>query len=47
MSLKNPSRSLIKNLVSRIVITDDEEKDVKVYLKFKHLEEIVNAKLHA
>ena len=47
MSLKNPSRSLIKNLVSRIVVTDDEEKDVKVYLKFNHLDEIASTMLHA
>ena len=38
MKLKTPSRSTIKNLISRIVVYDNgKEKEVKVFFKFKEL----------
>lgn len=38
MKLKTPSRSTIKNLISRIVVYDyGNEKEVKVFFKFKEL----------
>ena len=43
MKLKTPSRSTIKNLISRIVIYDeDNEKEVKVFLRFKELTNIAS-----
>lgn len=47
MSLKNPSKSVIKKLISRIVISDGEEKNVKVYLRFRNLTEIVKDMVQA
>ena len=39
MKLKTPSRSTIKNLISRIVVYDQgNEKEVKVFFKFKELD---------
>lgn len=41
MSLKKPSRSLIKKLISRIIVYDNnEQKEVKVILKFKELSNV-------
>ena len=38
MSLKEPSRGVIKSLISRIVVYDNgDSKEVKVYLRFKEL----------
>lgn len=43
MKLKTPSRSTIKNLISRIVIYDEgNEKEVKVFLRFKELTNIAS-----
>lgn len=43
MKLKTPSRSTIKNLISRIVVYDNgNEKEVKVFLKFKELTNIAS-----
>jgi hypothetical protein len=43
MKLKTPSRSTIKNLISKIVVYDGgNEKEVKVFLKFKELNYIEN-----
>ena len=43
MKLKTPSRSTIKNLISRIVVYDNgESKEVKVFFKFKELTNIAS-----
>ena len=47
MSLKNPSKSVIKKLISRIVISDGEKKNVKVYLRFRNLTEIAKDMVQA
>ena len=43
MKLKTPSRSTIKNLINRIVVYDNgNEKEVKVFFKFKELTNIAS-----
>lgn len=43
LSLKEPSRSVLKSLISRIVVYDNgDSKEVKVYLRFRELNYIAN-----
>ena len=43
MKLKTPSRSTIKNFISRIVVYDGSDtKEVKVFFLFNELNPIVN-----
>ena len=43
IKMKNPSRRIVKNLISRIVVYDNgNDKEVKVYFKFKELTNLAN-----
>ena len=43
LKLENPSRDLMKNLISKIVIYDNgDSKDIKVFFKFKELIRVTN-----